>query len=94
MKKNQYKSEELLYKHIIINFIVIMLFILVGSLIFQGVVFPKMDTKCQLLILAILFTYVVVCYISNIRQAPKKFLKQFMYISTDYKKINHQENGL
>ena len=72
----------------------ITLFILVGSLLFQGVVFPKMDIKVQLIILVILIIYVGVCYIINIRQAPKKFLKQFMYRSNDYKKISHLENGL
>lgn len=86
LKKSEFKNEELLYKHIIVNFTMITLFILVGSLLFQGVVFPKMDIKVQLIILVILIIYVGVCYIINIRQAPKKFLKQFMYISNDYKK--------
>lgn len=86
LKKSEFKNEELLYKHINVNFTMITLFILVGSFLFQSVLFPKMDIKIQLIILAIIFIYVGVCYIINIRQAPKKFLKQFMYRSNNYKK--------
>ena len=92
---NRYEAEDdkLVCKYSIIGLLSMCLLLLNFTVIFQMVLFPKLQDKDYMLILLVLFIACCICVIISKIDSPKRFIKEFVYSERTYKTVTTVSNS-